>query len=254
MLLRAKASSCACRAGAVKVHPRRIGRAIRLIRVDAPPLRRRFPQAGIPFLMLPIVVFDIGQVLIRYTPGKAIVALARRAKKAPWRARWAFARAGVHKLSTGHIDPEAFTRALNQRLHTDLTPDDIRNLWGLDLPGPVDGMLDLLEQVAARTRVALLSDTNPFHWEFMLRRFPPLARVPDVFLSFEVGVTKPDRRFFQAAGQRLHRDSVETDRLIVYFDDLPANVRGARNAGWDAHVFHSRPQAEGIIRERGLDL
>jgi putative hydrolase of the HAD superfamily len=204
--------------------------------------------------MLPIVVFDIGQVLIRYTPGKALDALARRAKKAPWRARWAFARAGAHKLATGRIDPDDFTRALNQRLHTDLTPGDIRDLWGLDLPEPVDGMLDLLQQVAAHTRVALLSDTNPFHWEFMTIRFPPLARVPDVFLSFEVGVTKPDRRFFQAAEQRLRRDSVETGHPIVYFDDLPANVRGARNTGWDAHLFLSCPQAQGILRDRGLDL
>ncbi len=149
--------------------------------------------------MEPVVIFDLGNVLIRYEPGKALAALSRRARCSTWKARWALGRAGIGKLATGEIDPARFLAEVNRRLGLSLSHDELRDLWALDLPGPVEGMLELLERTRREMRVAILSDTNAFHWEWVARRYPILGEVRDAFLSFREGVTKPDLRFFRRA-------------------------------------------------------
>lgn len=219
-------------------------------------------------------MFDIGQVLIRYEPGPALASLARRVRSSPWKVRWVMGRAGIRGLSTGGTDPDRFVAEVNRRLGTDFSRQAFADLWGLDLPGPVDDMLELLERMMGVATVALLSDTNAFHWENMMRRFPVMAEIPEAILSFQEGLTKPDPRFYALATRRLRGKgtdgsgsisnfeseiSGENEKkgesrraTIVYFDDLPKNVRAARAAGWDAHRFVDRRAAEAVLRDRGI--
>lgn len=240
--------------------------------------------------MLPIVIFDIGNVLVRYAPGPALEALCRRVGCSRWKARWAFGRAGVHLLAKGLVPPKTFLDDVNRRLGADLSHEELRDLWGLDLPEGVDGMIELLEQTRERAVVALLSDTNAFHWDFLALRFPALAAVPHRFLSFVEGMAKPDPEFYRHveaqlrermknsttddAGPRSNnpggvltadntddtdgrkatarRARREAGLSILYFDDLAVNIKAARSRGWDAVRFTRRRDAEDTLRRRGI--
>jgi FMN phosphatase YigB (HAD superfamily) len=39
---------------------------------------------------------------------------------------------------------------------------------------------------------------------------------------------------------------------LLFFDDLPANVRAARELGWHASVYTDPPAAAAILAEAGL--
>jgi putative hydrolase of the HAD superfamily len=135
-------------------------------------------------------------------------------------------------------------------------------------------MIELLQQTRERAVVALLSDTNAFHWDFLALRYPALAAVPHRFLSFVEGMAKPDVAFYRHVEEHLRermnnstadnadgadgkkattrRAGRESGLSILYFDDLPANIKAARSRGWDAVRFTQRRDAEDPLRRRGI--
>lgn len=218
---------------------------------SSPPPLVSAPRAGILFLMPPIVIFDLGNVLIHYCPGPALAEIQRRTGLGAWRIRWHLHRAGIRGLGDGSVAADHFLGEINRRLRLSMTVRELSDIWGLDLPGPVAGMLEWLEEIRGQTRVAILSDTNIFHWQSLMRRYPALTSVPEIILSFEAGLRKPDARLYRHAEQRL---GVSDGNLppgdLLYFDDRVENIRAAKTRGWDAHLFRDAAAARAVWENR----
>ncbi len=99
-------------------------------------------------------------------------------------------------------------------------------------------------------RLGILSNTSLVHWSFLRKRFP--AVLPRAFsvaaLSYEIGALKPAPVIYEAAARLA---GVRPER-IFYCDDIPANVEGARAAGFDAVCFTDTPALAVELRRRGL--
>ena len=67
-------------------------------------------------------------------------------------------------------------------------------------------------------------------------RLPELAGCENVFVSSQVGFSKPDPRFFAAVAVQL---ALPPSQILLVGDDWLADVQGARAAGWQA-VFLNR--------------
>jgi arylsulfatase A-like enzyme len=66
------------------------------------------------------------------------------------------------------------------------------------------------------------------------------ADITDVIIySHEVGLKKPDPRVYALTGERLG----VAPREVVFLDDGPQAVQGARAAGWQAVLFQDTRQA-----------
>ena len=94
----------------------------------------------------------------------------------------------------------------------------------------------LLEALAARYRLLLLSNTNAIHFEMLRREYPMLRHFHHLVLSYEVQAMKPQREIYEAA-VRLAGCRPEE---CFYTDDIAAYVEGARQLGIDAVQFESR--------------
>lgn len=74
----------------------------------------------------------------------------------------------------------------------------------------------------------------------------------DIFLggmaSFEVKVTKPDGRIYRELFDRFGLTPAE----CLFFDDMPANVEGAKRAGMESVVFQNAAQARAELVKRGI--
>ncbi len=68
--------------------------------------------------------------------------------------------------------------------------------------------------------------------------------------SFEVHVTKPDRKIYSLLLDACHLRPGET----ILFDDTEQNVSGAIAAGMDAEVFTDARDARKKLRERGVEI
>ena len=103
-----------------------------------------------------------------------------------------------------------------------------------DIFSPNAELCALLPGLAERYPLLLLSNTNELHARRFLVQFAEELRLfRHVVLSHEVGVRKPQPGIFEHT-RRLAGCRAEE---LLFVDDLPANVEGARACGWQGVVY-----------------
>jgi putative hydrolase of the HAD superfamily len=65
----------------------------------------------------------------------------------------------------------------------------------------------------------------------IVRRHSALAKIKAIFVSSDIGFTKPDSRFFRGVEERLE---VDPGQIALVGDDEVSDVQGATAAGWRA--------------------
>jgi putative hydrolase of the HAD superfamily len=105
--------------------------------------------------------------------------------------------------------------------------------------------LELAREIKrAGVRTAILSNMPQDLLGAMRHRFDWLDEFEVQIWSCEHGVIKPDPAIYQLCLDALGC----LPERVLFFDDRPRNVEGARRAGMDAHVFDSAEQARKIVR------
>lgn len=123
--------------------------------------------------------------------------------------------------------------------------------WLETIPGPVEGTHELVGQLD-RAGVPQYGITN-FSAEFwtMFRPTAPLFdRFADIIVSGEERLMKPDPAIWALAERRFGHPG----QALFFIDDNPANVAGARAAGWRAHRFTDARTLAEALRAEGLPV
>jgi putative hydrolase of the HAD superfamily len=100
---------------------------------------------------------------------------------------------------------------------------------------------------AARSQIAIVSNTEASLSNFDLDQFPVLRTADAIVLSSDVGIRKPEPGIFHLALNRLHAAATAA---VFVGNDWDADVRGARAAGIRAVYLAgqmSRNDDEGIV-------
>ncbi|HVA10442.1 MAG TPA: HAD-IA family hydrolase [Acidimicrobiales bacterium] len=133
--------------------------------------------------------------------------------------------------------------------------------WGLDVAperfleifrdwpiGPYPGTSELLVEVQQSVQIGCLSNTNSMHWDHQTSLWPVLDMFDFRFLSFELGLAKPDEAIFHAVAERL---PFSRDR-ILYFDDVAVNSDAARSFGFRSVKVRGIDEVRTALREFGV--
>lgn len=106
--------------------------------------------------------------------------------------------------------------------------------WLETIPGPVPGMIELVDELAARG-VPLFAITNFSHefWPRFRATAPVFAHFQDVLVSGEERLVKPDPAIYARA---IERFGIAPARSL-FVDDREENVVAARAAGFHALRF-----------------
>ena len=192
--------------------------------------------------MYKAIIFDLGKVLIYFDFKRGYQALEGlcpyTAVEIPKRIA---ATDLVDRFETGLVEPEQFFEELSRILGLNLQYDRFCQIWSSIFGRPLVPE-NMLEGLAARYRLVLLSNTNAIHFAMVRQAYPLLRHFHELVLSYEVKAMKPDPRIFQQAVARAGCRPEE----CFYTDDIAAYVEGARKLGIDAVQFES---AEQIQRE-----
>jgi FMN phosphatase YigB (HAD superfamily) len=128
------------------------------------------------------------------------------------------------------------------------TPDEIE--WAVEtysgafveaMPPP-EGVTGLLERLASRYRLAILSN-----WPLAatVDRYAEAAgwtgHLAAIVISQRVGIIKPHPAIFRAAESALGLAETDGPAILHVGDDWAADVVGAKGAGWKAALVHGRP-------------
>ena len=200
----------------------------------------------------PTVVFDLGNVLIRWDPRPALAAGVGDAEAArllaaedfdfaAWNAAQDAGRSfadGVAEVARSHPHWAEHVAAYGPNFAASITGEVedtvrvLRDLHGAGVP------------LVALTNWA--AETFPHARE----RFSFLELFDDIVVSGEERVAKPDPAIFEILARRVGRPLTE----CVFVDDSPANVEAAAAAGMDAIRFTDTGHLRGDLRARGLPV
>jgi putative hydrolase of the HAD superfamily len=194
------------------------------------------------------VIFDLGKVLVQFEFRRGYEALEGlcpyHAADIPKR----IAATGlVERFETGLVEPRDFVASLSAILGLNVDYDRFCDIWSSIFTDPLLPE-SLLEGLAARYRLLLLSNTNAIHFEMIRRTYPMLRHFHDLVLSYEVGAMKPQPAIFREAVSRAGCRPEE----CFYTDDIAAYVEAARGLGIDAVQFESAAQIERELSARGI--
>jgi len=195
------------------------------------------------------IFFDLGQVLVPFELERGFRALAPHCPHPPEEIRARIASAGlVRPFEEGRIEPEEFVRELSRLLDLKVTYERFCELWSsIFLPETLVPEA-MVEALARRYRLILLSNTNAIHYTMLERRYPILRHFHDRVLSYEIGALKPADAIYQEALRRAGCPAGE----CFYTDDIPEYVEAARRHGIVAVQFQGAEQLARDLRAHGV--
>jgi HAD superfamily hydrolase (TIGR01509 family) len=179
------------------------------------------------------ILFDIGNVLLRFDFSLALRALAAKSEvDDPADVLVRIERVKI-AYEDGAIARGAFMRGAFDVLRYRGTERDFIAAWE-DIFEPNPPMIALVEELHARHPLYLLSNTSDIHRDYLFRRYPFFSCFSGGVYSFEVGASKPGRHIFEIAKRQL---GIEPETTF-FIDDLLPNIETARVLGFVCHHYH----------------
>lgn len=152
--------------------------------------------------------------------------------------------ASYERHERGEISGPEYFEQLRSTLGIDLSIEQFIDGWNSGDLGPIPGVMDILEQLSKRIPLYVLTNSNATHEGYWSVRYAAmLALFKSVFVSWRMGVRKPEAAIYRMVADRI---GVPVTR-IHFFDDRIENVRGAHMVGMPAtHVASARVLASSV--------
>lgn len=181
------------------------------------------------------VVFDFGQVMVRFEPDYMVGKYVTDAADAKLLEEVVFDRLYWDRLDAGTITSEETLAECRNRLPQRLweVADQIFYNWIYHIP-EIEGMSELTVYLKRRYGVKLLLLSNISHYFADHKdEIPSLRAFDDCIFSARVGLVKPDREIFDY----LCRTHGILPEETVFIDDNVANIKGATDFGIHGYLF-----------------
>lgn len=194
----------------------------------------------IPAQRAEALLFDLGGVIMGLDWDRCFErwAAASGTPAQVLRERYSFDDA-YQRYERGEIGEPDYYRALGESLGVEMTDAQWAAGWGAIFTEEIAPVVEMVARVKDRVPVYAFSNTNAAHQRVWSRDYAPaLAHFREVFVSWQLGARKPERESFQRIARRIG----VAPGAILFFDDTPHNVAGARDAGLQA--VHVRSPAD----------
>lgn len=197
------------------------------------------------------VVFDIGNVVVRWAPLEIVRLTFGNIESAEERVKSIFQSDTWLELNKGNIS-ESEAKLQYQQLHG-LSELDCERLFYYVKRTQIliYGSVDLIKRVkAAGYRVYALTDNVHEIVAYLQDTYKFWNLFEGATVSAEVGLLKPQPEIYQSLLTQYALEASET----VFIDDMPYNVEGAETVGMSAIQFANAGQCEADLKSLGLTL
>lgn len=196
-----------------------------------------------------LVLFDLGGVLMEVGGIGAMRELTGMGSDEDvWR-RWLTCR-WVRRFESGGCSEAEFAAGLIADWQLDLSAAAFLDAFRAWPTGPLPGAEELVAQTRARVSTGCFSNMSSLHWHGHVAAWPLAGLFDHQFISFELGLLKPDVAAFAHVADRLKLPAGR----ILFLDDNILNVEGATAAGFQAVRAVGVDQARQRLVEAGLPI
>ncbi|MBI2505661.1 MAG: HAD family phosphatase [Candidatus Latescibacteria bacterium] len=193
-----------------------------------------------------LVVFDVGGVLVQLTGMSQLIEWTGLSPD-ELRERWLGMEA-VRAFESGFLTYEQFAPQVIAELRIPRSVEDFRLEMAGWMRSPFPEAEELVRAVGRRHTVACLCNMNPVQWQAVRDQLGIGALFENQFVSYELGMVKPDLPIYQHVAERM---GVPSER-VVFFDDSRPNIEGAQRAGWSAYLVRGTQELKQRLVLLGL--
>lgn len=202
--------------------------------------------------MLKNIVFDLGNVIVRFDPEAIVAHHVDRPDFRPVLKQEVYSSVEWVMLDRGSISPEAAIERIESRLLPEMRPY-VRPLilhWEEEMYQFPDTLELIRELKAAGVPLYLLSNISVTIRDYQ-DRIEAWPYFDDVLVSAEHLLLKPDPAIFLKAADLFAIEPHES----LFIDDFTPNVEGAIRAGYAGVVFHGDlPRLRRELRDLGFPV
>jgi putative hydrolase of the HAD superfamily len=198
-----------------------------------------------------LVVFDMDGVLAHLDRARRLAILSRFTAKSPEFIHQAIYASDFEASAEAgsHVPGSAYLAEVNRRIGGALTRDQ----WiaaRRDAMTIIPQTLTVARQLESRVGIATLTNNGSLLKESIAEILPDVAELfgATFHASFEFGARKPDPLVFS----RLARHFDRLARQILFIDDSPEYLVGARSAGLQTILFHEPAELATQLTAFGL--
>ena len=197
-----------------------------------------------------MLVFDLGNVVVDFDQSLFLRQLAAYFNCSLKEVERHIFNSGLeNRYDRGSITSQEFFQQATAMLGTAGSYQRFTDAWNTIFTARPE-MDALLAALKKRYRLGLLSNTNELHFSSIQRAFPVIGVFDDLFLSYQMGATKPDPAVFKAV---IDRTGVDPSH-ILFIDDIPAHIDAAKSCGMQGIVYTHISHLRLALTERGVSL
>jgi glucose-1-phosphatase len=186
----------------------------------------------------PVIVFDLGKVLVDFDYSIAARRIAARSTQPPENLdAFLSSSPALIQFETGLITRQQF---FDQVRNATGFLGDLAEFGGMfaDIFMKISPMIDLHAELRRRgLKTYIFSNTNDLAVAHIRWNFPFFENFDGYILSYEVKAMKPNAPIYQALEQMTGKRGDE----IIYIDDRAENVAGGSTRGWRT-ILHETPE------------
>lgn len=198
-----------------------------------------------------ILLFDLGRVLIDFDHTIAVKKIKNFCSLDESSIYNLFFDSDItDRFEKGIISPLDFFREVKKMLNANISYEEFIPIWN-EIFTPHVGMLEVINSLKDNYKLYLVSNINELHFKYLKERFGDYFRYFSyIFLSYELGLRKPDLRIYKLIINYLKSSPQD----IIYTDDRIELVEAAKKLDIDAFLFKSVDSLKEKLFERNIKL
>jgi putative hydrolase of the HAD superfamily len=200
-----------------------------------------------------VIIFDLGNVLVDFNHRIAADRISKFTEKSPDEIFNIFFDSELTGLfEEGKISPKDFFSKIKDMLNLELDYDAFLPIWNeiFFLTKENLAVYNLAKQLKNNYKIALLSNINILHFDYLKEKFPVFDAFHNIIASYEVGARKPHPLIYKKT-----LDILESlPRQVFYTDDRPELAQSAKELGIRGFVFRGIEQLKEDLVNSGVRI
>jgi len=199
--------------------------------------------------MLPIIIFDLGKVLVDFDWSIAAKKIAARSTMPPEQFHHHLATSPLlWRYECGQLTRQEFFEAIRAAIGFQGNDAEFNGYFAA-IFAEIAPMIELHAELRQRGhRTFILSNTNDLAIELVSRDFPFFKNFDGYVFSYEVGAMKPDAKIYAAAEALTGQSGAD----LIFIDDRPENVAAGAARGWRTILHETSEKTRAALADFGV--
>ncbi len=205
-------------------------------------------------MSIKVIIFDLGKVLFDYDLNlisNAFLPYAQKKEDLENINKFMIQNDEIFsKYEKGKISSIDFYNRLSEIAGLNVDYEKFCGLWN-NIFTPMKDMFSFIPMLKQKYRLAILSNTNELHYEFLENLYPELFNnFSDFFLSYKMNLRKPEKQIYNSV---IDYYKLKPNELF-FTDDLSININAAKDTGINAFVFKDLKKLKANLLSLGVEV